>query len=127
MFALLAAAKDPKSSSSSVAPAPTMLIGCCQRPDGVTILQFSDLIFNGRLKADYFNPHPIHVALDGWKHQDGFIGVFVGLRTHNYPVTHISPGSTYMLAYDAKRDRLIGIYYQAALQQEFQVEFERMP
>lgn len=39
----------------------------------------------------------------------------------------IWPSSTYMLAYDAKRDRLVRIYYQAALHQEFQVEFERMP
>ena len=76
---------------------------------------------DGSLEARYFNPRPIRVARAAWKHQSGYLGVFVELRAPNYP------GSTYTLAYDPKRDRLVGIYFQAALQQEFQVEFERMP
>jgi len=121
MGALQAAAEDSKSSADTAAPDPTTLVGRWQRPDGGYILQFSDPVFDGRINAGYFNPRPIRVARAAWKHQSGYLGVFVELRAPNYP------GSTYTLAYDPKRDRLVGIYYQAALQQEFQVEFERMP
>jgi hypothetical protein len=121
MVALQASAEDLKSSPNTTAPDPTKLVGRWQRPDGGYILQFSDPLFDGRIKAAYFNPQSIHVARAAWKHQNGYLGVFVELRAPNYP------GSTYTLVYDAKRDRLVGIYFQAALQQEFQVEFERMP
>jgi hypothetical protein len=47
--------------------------------------------------------------------------VFVELRDVNYP------GSTYALTYDAERDQLKGIYYQAAMQQQFEVFFVRTP
>jgi hypothetical protein len=102
MFALQAAAEGSKSSTEPAAP--TTLVGRWQRPDGGYILQFSDPVFDGRLKADYFNPRPVHVARAAWKHQDGYLGVFVELRAPNYP------GSTYTLVYDAQRDFLVGIY-----------------
>jgi hypothetical protein len=121
MVALQAAAEGSKSSTEPAAPAPTTLVGRWQRPDGGYILQFSDPVFDGRLKAAYFNPRPIHVARAAWKQQNGYLGVFVELRAPNYP------GSTYTLAYDSTRDCLVGIYYQAAMQREFQVEFERIP
>ena len=47
--------------------------------------------------------------------------VFIELRDVNYP------GSTYDLTYEPKNDRLHGIYYQAALQQQFEVVFVRTP
>jgi hypothetical protein len=46
--------------------------------------------------------------------------VFVELRAPGYP------GSTYTLTYDPTRDQLAGIYFQAALQQRFDVVFMRM-
>jgi hypothetical protein len=46
--------------------------------------------------------------------------VFVELRAPNYP------GSTYTLTYDPQQDRLKGIYFQAAQQQSFNVEFVRL-
>ena len=45
--------------------------------------------------------------------------MFVELRDVNYP------GSTYTLVYQPENDQLAGIYYQAALQQQFDVFFER--
>ena len=36
------------------------------------------------------------------------------------------PGSTYTLTYDPASDQLKGVYYQAALQQRFEVVFVRM-
>ena len=47
--------------------------------------------------------------------------VFLELRDVHYP------GSTYTLTYDPARDQLQGVYYQAALQQRFDVVFVRMP
>jgi len=41
------------------------------------------------------------------------------LRDVNYP------GSTYTLDFLPEQDRLIGAYFQAALQQTFEVEFVR--
>ncbi len=107
--------------TSAAGPDPAKLVGRWLRPDGGYILQLSDPGPDGRLKAAYFNPHPIHVSRAAWKHQEGHLGAFVELRAPNYP------GSTYTLAYDPVRDRLVGIYFQAAIKQQFEVEFERIP
>lgn len=115
------AADQPTDTSTSPAPNPFKLVGKWVRPDGGYILELSDPSLDGRLKAAYYNPRPINVARAEWKHQDGYLGAFVELRAPNYP------GSTYTLAYDAARDRLVGIYFQAAMQQQFQVEFVRTP
>ena len=107
--------------TSADGPDPAKLVGRWLRPDGGYILQLSEPGPDGRLKAAYFNPRPIHVARAAWKHQEGYLGVFIELRAPNYP------GSTYTLAFDQARDRLVGIYFQAAMQQKFEVEFERIP
>ncbi len=100
-------------------PDPSKLVGRWLRPDGRYVLQLSDPGPNHELKAAYFNPRPINVSRAEWKHQDGKLGAFVELRAPNYP------GSTYTLTYRPAKDRLVGIYFQAALQQRFNVEFER--
>jgi hypothetical protein len=46
--------------------------------------------------------------------------VFIELRDVNYP------GSTYQLTYDPADDRLKGSYYQAALQETYEVAFARL-
>jgi hypothetical protein len=107
--------------SSADGPDPAKLVGRWLRADGGYILQLSDPGSDGSLKAEYFNPRPINVAHAAWKHQEGYLGVFIELRAPNYP------GSTYTLAYDHANDRLLGIYFQAAMQQKFEVEFERIP
>jgi len=96
------------------------LAGRWQRTDGGYVLDFSDIGPDGRVKAAYFNPRPIHVSRAEWKEQDGRLGLFVELRDVNYP------GSTYTLTYDAAADRLTGIYFQAVQRQEFDVAFVRM-
>jgi len=100
-------------------PDPLKLSGRWLRPDGGYILELSDPAPKGLLKAAYFNPRPINVSRAEWKSQEGRLSVFVELRDVNYP------GSTYTLYYDPAVDRLKGIYFQAALQQQFEVEFER--
>jgi hypothetical protein len=46
--------------------------------------------------------------------------VFIELRDTNYP------GSTYTLTFDPQSDQLKGTYFQAALQQSFDVVFVRI-
>ena len=99
---------------------PAKLVGRWMRTDGGYVLQLSNPIFDGRLTAAYFNPRSINVARSEWKFQDGHLIVFVELRDEGYP------GSTYTLAYHSDTDRLVGIYFQAALRQKFDVVFERV-
>lgn len=102
-------------------PDPANLVGRWLRSDGGYILQLSDPGPEGQLQAAYFNPRPINVSKAAWKHEEGYLGAFVELRAPNYP------GSTYTLAYDAKKDILVGIYFHAGLRRQFQIEFERQP
>jgi len=122
LLANAAIAAGPLPAESVTVPAgpdPVKLVGRWLRPDGGYILQLSAPSPDGRLQAEYFNPRPINVARAEWKHQEGYLGAFVELRAPNYP------GSTYTLVYDPDRDLLVGIYFQAALQQQFEVFFER--
>jgi hypothetical protein len=100
-------------------PEPSKLLGRWVRPDGGYVLELSDPATDGLLKAAYFNPRPINISRAEWKYQDDRLSVFVELRDVHYP------GSTYTLSYHPVTDRLVGIYFQAALQQRFEVEFER--
>jgi len=95
------------------------LAGRWVRPDGGYVLELKDPSSNGKIKAAYYNPRPINVSKAEWQSKDGYSSVFVELRDTNYP------GSTYTLAYNPATDSLVGIYFQAALQQQFEVKFER--
>lgn len=98
---------------------PAKVVGRWMRTDGVYVLQLSNPTFDGRLTAAYFNPRPINVSRAGWKLEEGYLLVLVELRDMGYP------GSTYTLAYQQDTDRLVGLYYQAAAHQQFDVVFER--
>ena len=105
-------------------PAPTAgfekLKGKWRRPDGGYILDIKAVQDSGKLDAAYLNPRPIHVA-KAEASQDGSVTkVFVELRDVNYP------GSTYSLAYEPESDQLGGVYFQAALGQQFAVVFQRL-
>jgi hypothetical protein len=95
------------------------LVGRWVRADGGYVLELKGIGKDGNLQAAYFNPRPIHVSRAEIQRKGGKITVFVELRDVNYP------GSTYTLQYDPATDRLKGIYFQAALQQQYEVEFER--
>ena len=98
---------------------PSTLVGRWLRPDGGYVLELSDPAPDGLLKAAYFNPRPINVSRAEWKVQGDHLRAFVELRDVNYP------GSTYTLTYRPATDRLVGIYFQAVLRQQFDVEFAR--
>lgn len=73
------------------------------------------------LKANYFNPKPIHVSEASWTEIEGSIGIFLELRDTNYP------GATYRLIHDAKSDQLKGQYFQPLHDRTYQVAFDRVP
>jgi hypothetical protein len=108
----------------SVAAAPKAdfqkLKGKWLRPDGGYVVEVKTVEDSGRMDASYFNPGPIHVAKAEASQDGASTKVFIELRDVNYP------GSTYDLVYDPQTDSLQGIYYQAALQQRFEVVFTRM-
>jgi hypothetical protein len=97
-----------------------VLSGRWLRPDGGYILDIRDVDARGMIDAAYLNPRPIPVATAEATRDSSTLSVFVELRAPGYP------GSTYTLTYDPQRDQLAGIYFQAALQQRFDVVFVRM-
>ena len=72
------------------------------------------------MEAEYLNPKPIPVSKAEVTRTGGTIRLFIELRGPGYP------GSTYTLTYDPTTDELRGIYYQAAIQQNFEVAFIRV-
>ena len=99
---------------------PAKVVGRWMRTDGGYVMELTNPTFDGRLTAAYFNPRSINVSRSGWKIEEGYLLVLVELRDEGYP------GSAYTLAYQPDTDRLVGLYYQAAAQQKFDVVFERI-
>jgi hypothetical protein len=97
-----------------------VLNGRWLRPDGGYVLEIRAVDSSGKIDAVYLNPKPINIARAGATRDGSTVKVFVELRAPGYP------GSTYTLTYDPKGDRLAGVYFQAALQQRFDVVFVRM-
>jgi len=95
------------------------LIGRWLRPDGGYIIEIRGITQNGRMDAAYLNPRSIHVAQADASWKNGKLQVFIELRDTGYP------GSTYTLDYNPEQDVLTGIYYQAAMNQAFEVVFVR--
>jgi hypothetical protein len=90
------------------------------RADSDYVVEIRSVEADGKLEAAYFNPQPIHVARAEAARDGSTIKVFLELRDVNYP------GCTYTLKYEPQNDVLYGVYYQAALQQSFDVVFARM-
>jgi hypothetical protein len=107
--------------ADSAEPGVRALRGRWLRPDGGYILDLRDVDARGTIEAAYLNPRPIPVARAEATRDRSTLSVFVELRAPGYP------GSTYTLTYDPQRDQLVGTYFQAALQQRFDVVFVRMP
>ena len=95
------------------------LAGQWLRPDGGYVLALENVGKDGALKASYFNPKKINVYESKWKLTNGKLYVLVELRDENYP------GSKYALTYDETNDILIGVYFNAFYQQNFEVYFVR--
>jgi hypothetical protein len=97
-----------------------ILIGQWLRPDGGYIIDISGIESGGNMQAGYYNPRPIRIAKAQAGQEGATATVFIELDDVGYP------GSTYTLRYDPASDQLQGVYYQAALQESFEVVFVRM-
>jgi hypothetical protein len=112
-------AKDDESirdASSALA----FLKGRWRRPDGGYVIDVKDVEATGKMDAAYFNPQPIRVSKAEVIREGGATTVFIELRDTGYP------GCTYKLTYDPQTDQLKGVYFQAAIQQNFEVVFFRI-
>ena len=120
----VSAVPEPKStnaaSSAAARPEFAKLAGKWERPDGGYVLEIKSVDASGTMQAAYFNPNPINVSRAAALYQDGATKVFIELRDENYP------GCTYSLTYDPQSDQLYGQYFQASMQQTFDVTFGRM-
>jgi hypothetical protein len=116
----------PAAETNAVAAAPKpnpaleKITGRWERPDGGYVLELRAVDAEGRVDAGYYNPSPINVSGARVYTEGGATKVFVELRDVNYP------GCTYKLTYDAKTDQLFGQYYQATMQQTYEVTFARL-
>ncbi|MDZ7612494.1 MAG: hypothetical protein U5K51_01290 [Flavobacteriaceae bacterium] len=99
---------------------PQVLAGQWERTDGGYRLVLEEIKPDGAMKASYFNPNSIHVHQANWKMENQQLFVFVELRDTNYP------GSTYTLTYNKDNDLFSGIYFQAAMNQSYEIEFQRI-
>ena len=90
------------------------------RSDGGYVLEFKQVLPNNDLVVAYFNPSPIHVGKARIYEERGFTKIFVELQDVNYP------GSRYTLILNAEKLQLVGNYYQATQQVDYEVAFDRM-
>ncbi len=95
------------------------LLGSWVRPDGGYVLEIRSVDNLGAMDAAYFNPNPIHVSKAAALRDGSTTRVFIELQDENYP------GCTYTLVYDPPSDQLTGDYFQAAMQEHFDVVFGR--
>ena len=111
----------PSVPTAAEQPGFSRLVGKWLRPDGGYVLEVRMVASDGKMEAGYFNPNPIHVSRAEASRDGAILKVFVELRDANYP------GCTYTLRYDPGKDAMDGVYYQAALQERYDVAFVRMP
>jgi hypothetical protein len=90
------------------------------RLDGGYVLELRSVDSTGKLNAAYFNPSPINVSQALVMTEGGQPKVFVELRDTNYP------GCVYKLTYIPQSDQLAGQYFQASMQQTYDVTFVRL-
>jgi len=95
------------------------LVGKWVRPDGGYVVSVRSVDPEGQVDAGYFNPRPINISRAEASRQGRAVKLFIELQAAGYP------GSTYELTYDPGNDALVGIYFQAAMQQRFEVVFVR--
>ena len=113
------ATKDGAVSAAAGTIGVDTLKGTWVRPDGAYQIVISNIGKDGRLEALYFNPNPLPFARAQATVDGATLRASFELRAGGYG------GSTYELAYEPSRDRLVGVYYQAVARQRFDVYFVR--
>jgi hypothetical protein len=115
------ATQRPAVPTAAARPELQRLVGSWVRPDGGYVLEIRGVAPDGAVDAVYLNPRPIRVSLARADWFNGTPRLFVEFDDVNYR------GSTYQLEHLADRDLLYGTYYQAEMQQTFEVVFARRP
>lgn len=115
VFILIGIVHAPLSFAEDFRP----LYGRWQRTDGNYVIDIRSVAPDGSMQAAYYNPRAINVHRAHVSMVKGYSKVEIELRDSGYP------GSTYTLLYEPDKDVLIGIYYQAAYGQQFEVAFIR--
>jgi hypothetical protein len=96
------------------------LVGKWMRPDGGYVIDIKSVSSNGKIDAAYFNPNPIKISKAVAVNEKRNLKIFVELQDKGYP------GCTYKLNYEPLTDKLKGIYYQAAIKENFDIYFVRI-
>jgi hypothetical protein len=107
-------------STGTVSPELAKLLGKWERPDGGYVLEVKSVDPSGKVDAAYYNPNPINVSRGAAWREKGVSKLVVELRDVNYP------GCTYTLEYNPQSDQMAGQYYQAAVQETYEVVFSRL-
>ncbi|MCX6929928.1 MAG: hypothetical protein NT154_42960 [Verrucomicrobia bacterium] len=107
-------------STAAVSPELSKVSGKWERPDGGYIVEIKSVDPSGKLEVAYFNPNPINVSRAVAYREKGVTKVVIELRDVNYP------GCTYTLEYNPQADQLFGQYFQAAVQETYEVVFSRL-
>ena len=113
-------ASNPPAAGASARNEFEIFKGRWQRGDGDYLIEIREVDAGGKMDAGYFNPSPIKVSQARAYAEGSAQKIFVELRDVNYP------GCTYKLTYDAKKDQLLGQYYQASMQETYEVAFARV-
>ena len=106
-------------SAAAVSPELSKLVGQWERPDGGYIVEIKSVDPSGKLDVAYFNPNPIKVSRAAAWREKGATKLVIELRDVNYP------GCIYTLEHNPQADQLFGQYYQAAVQETYEIVFSR--
>jgi hypothetical protein len=107
-------------SAAAVSPELAKLVGKWERPDGGYVVEIKSVEPGGKLEVAYYNPNPINVSRAAAWRDKGASKLVIELRDVNYP------GCIYTLEYNPQSDQLFGQYFQATMQQTFEVIFARV-
>lgn len=118
---------QPSDTPREAASAPTAataadyqpLVGRWARTDGDYVIEIKSVAADGKADAAYLNPRPIHVARAEASSESGGLKLFMELRDSGYP------GCLYKLMFDKAATRLTGTYFQAAMNETYEVTFEK--
>lgn len=110
------------SARQTPAPQPAdsnVIIGRWVRTDAPYVIEIKGVNDDGTLQAAYYNPRQINVSRAKFQETGGNTWVFVELKDINYD------GSNYTLMHDPEKDMMQGLYFQAAMKQNYDVTFRR--
>ncbi len=108
-----------RTSNIGTTDASDILVGQWLRSDGPYTIEIVEVLDEGKMTAEYFNPATINVGHSGWRVKDDNLQIYVELQDENYP------GSLYELIYDEDEEKLSGTYYQAVENVTYDVGFKK--